>query len=60
MVRSRCVTSTGRVKVKRYRTVDCIVIGVTGESHAPRLVLGLRHTDNAIHHLGRLESVICT
>jgi ATP-dependent DNA ligase len=48
--------ATGRrpewVKVKRYRTVDCVVIGVTGESHAPRLVLGLRHADNAVHHLG--------
>lgn len=40
------------VKVKRYRTVDCVVIGVAGESHAPRLVLGLRHADNAVHHLG--------
>jgi len=42
----------GWVKVKRYRTVDCVVIGVTGDTGAPRLVLGLRHTDNKIHHLG--------
>ena len=27
------------VKVKRYRTVDCVVIGVTGDTGAPRLVL---------------------
>ena len=40
------------VKVKRYRTVDCVVIGVTGNTAAPALVLGLRHSDDTIHHLG--------
>jgi len=40
------------LKVKRYRTVDCVVIGVTGDAAAPRLVLGLRHGDDVIHHLG--------
>jgi hypothetical protein len=28
------------------------VIGVTGDTGAPRLVLGLRHGDDMIHHLG--------
>ena len=40
------------VKVKRYRTVDCVVIGVAGELDAPKLVLGLRHPDGISHHLG--------
>lgn len=40
------------VKVKRYRSVDCAVIGVTGEASTPRLVLGLRHSDIMLHHLG--------
>lgn len=40
------------LKVKRYRTVDCAVIGVTGDAGAPRLVLGLRHSDNMLHHVG--------
>lgn len=40
------------VKVKRYRTVDCIVIGVAGDLEAPKLVLGLRHSDYVAHHLG--------
>ena len=48
----------GWVKVKRYRTVDCAVIGVTGDASAPGLVLGLRHSDNMLHHLGRLGGVI--
>lgn len=45
------------VKVKRYRTVDCVVIGVTGDSAAPGLVLGLRHSDDMIHHLGLCRPV---
>ena len=40
------------VKVKRYRTIDCIVIGLAGDLDAPKLVLGLRHPDNLAHHLG--------
>ena len=40
------------VKVKRYRTVDCIVIGVAGDADSPKLVLGLRHKDALIHPLG--------
>jgi ATP-dependent DNA ligase len=39
------------VKIKRYRTVDCVVIGVTDNTAAPALVLGLRHSDDTIHHL---------
>ena len=40
------------VKVKRYRTIDCIVIGLAGDLDAPKLVLGLVHPDNLAHHLG--------
>jgi len=29
------------VKVKRQRTADCVVIGVTGDAARPSLVLGL-------------------
>jgi ATP-dependent DNA ligase len=45
------------VKVKRYRTVDCVVIGLAGDSDAPKLVLALRHSDNLLHHL-RVTGVI--
>jgi ATP-dependent DNA ligase len=47
----RCVAGRGRdwVKVKRQRTIDCAVVGVTGDLTAPRLVLGLRHTDGQLH-----------
>ena len=31
------------VKIKRYRTVDCVVIGVAGDLGTPKLVLGLTH-----------------
>ena len=49
----RYVPGRGRdwVKVKRYRTVDCVVIGVSGDLDAPKLVLGLRHADGMSHHL---------
>ena len=40
------------VKVKRQRTADCVVIGVTGDAARPSLVLGLRHPDGELHHLG--------
>jgi ATP-dependent DNA ligase len=39
------------VKVKRYRTIDFVVIGVAGDLDAPKLVLGLRHADSQTHHL---------
>jgi len=49
------------VKVKRQRTVDCVVIGFAGDAVTPSLVLGLRHADGILHHfLGRLDAVICT
>jgi ATP-dependent DNA ligase len=38
--------------LKRYRSIDCIVIGVAGDLATPRLVLGLMHSDNLAHHLG--------
>jgi ATP-dependent DNA ligase len=38
------------VKVKRHRSVDCVVIGVAGEADRPKLVLALRHTDGNLHH----------
>jgi len=49
------------VKVKRHRTVDCVVIGLAGDAVNPALVLGLRHADGILHHLklGRLGVVIC-
>jgi ATP-dependent DNA ligase len=40
------------VKVKRYRTIDCVVIGLAGDLQAPKLVLGLQHADCLNHHLG--------
>jgi ATP-dependent DNA ligase len=40
------------IKVKHQRTVDCVVIGVVGDSASPRLVLGLRHGDQELHHFG--------
>jgi hypothetical protein len=42
------------VKVKRHRTVDCVVIGLAGDAVNPALVLGLRHEDGILHHLKRL------
>jgi ATP-dependent DNA ligase len=38
------------VKVKHQRTIDCAVVGITGDLTAPRLVLGLRHADGRLHH----------
>jgi ATP-dependent DNA ligase len=38
------------VKVKRHRTIECAVVGITGDLSAPRLVLGLRHADGRLHH----------
>ena len=48
------------VKVKRQRTADCAVIGIAGDRLQPALVLGLRHPDRQLHHLGRqrVSSVI--
>jgi hypothetical protein len=40
------------VKVKRRRTIDCVVIGIAGDHTHPWLVLGLRHADGKLHHLG--------
>jgi ATP-dependent DNA ligase len=40
------------VKIKRYRTADCVVIGIAGDLQRPKLVLGLRHKDGNLHHLG--------
>jgi ATP-dependent DNA ligase len=40
------------VKIKRYRTVDCAVIGIAGDVQRPKLVLALRHEDGRLHHLG--------
>jgi ATP-dependent DNA ligase len=39
------------VKVKRRRTIDCMVIGVAGDHTHPWLVLGLRHADGHLHQL---------
>ena len=40
------------IKVKRKRTVDCVVVGIAGDIRSPRLVLALRHKDGELHHLG--------
>jgi ATP-dependent DNA ligase len=47
------------IKVKRQNSVDCVVIGLAGDPAAPSLVLGLRHSDGDLHHLGRIDFVIC-
>jgi DNA-binding CsgD family transcriptional regulator len=47
------------IKVKRQRTMDCVVIGIAGDAHSPKLVLALTHGDEELHHLGRLGGVIC-
>jgi ATP-dependent DNA ligase len=38
------------IKVKRQRTVDCVVVGLAGEVATPKLVLALRHADGELHH----------
>src|SRR5712692_11193882 len=43
-----------RIKVKRQRTADCVVIGLAGDSAAPSLALALNHSDQQLHQLGRL------
>jgi ATP-dependent DNA ligase len=40
------------IKVKRQRTVDCVVIGVAGDNASLRLVLALRHGDQELHRFG--------
>ena len=40
------------IKVKRQRTIDCVVIGIAGDEHSPKLVLALTHGDGDLHHLG--------
>ena len=46
------VAGRGRdwVKVKRQRSVDCVVVGLAGEMATPKLVLALRHADGRLHH----------
>jgi ATP-dependent DNA ligase len=45
------------VKVKRQRTADCVVIGITAGVRGPALVLGLKHTDGELHHFGVTQPV---
>lgn len=40
------------IKVKRYRTVECAVIGIADDSASPKLMLGLCHQGGALHHIG--------
>lgn len=56
-----CVAGRQRswIKVKRQRTIDCVVIGIAGDVHSRKLVVALTHGDGALHHLGRLGGVIC-
>jgi ATP-dependent DNA ligase len=46
------VAGRGRdwVKVKRQRSVDCVVVGLAGELATPKLVLALQHADGRLHH----------
>jgi ATP-dependent DNA ligase len=46
------VAGRGRdwIKVKRQRSVDCVVVGFAGELATPKLVLALRHADGRLHH----------
>jgi ATP-dependent DNA ligase len=50
--RADCPYVAGRgrdwVKVKRQRSVDCVVVGLAGELATPKLVL--RHADSRLHH----------
>jgi hypothetical protein len=34
----------------RHRTVDCVVVGVAGDTRTPKLVLALRQRDGNLHH----------
>ena len=54
------VVGRGRdwVKVKRQRSVDCIVVGLAGDLATPKLVLAPPHADGRLHHLGRLGGVL--
>ena len=47
------------VKVKRQRTVDCVVIGLAGDAVNPALVLGLRHADGVLHQLKENRAIAC-
>jgi ATP-dependent DNA ligase len=38
------------IKVKRQRSVDCVVVGLAGELATPKLVLALQHADGRLHH----------
>jgi len=40
------------VKVNHHRTADCVVIGIAGDGRTPWLVLGLRHSDLQLRHVG--------
>jgi ATP-dependent DNA ligase len=40
------------IKVKRQRTIDCVVIGIAGDEHSRKLVVALTHGDGELHHLG--------
>jgi ATP-dependent DNA ligase len=42
------------IKVKRHRTIDCMVVGVAGDAAALKLVLALQHADGRLHHLKKV------
>jgi ATP-dependent DNA ligase len=46
------VAGRGRdwIKVKRQRSVDCVVVGLAGDLATPKLVLALQHADGRLHH----------
>ena len=47
----------GWIKVKRQRTVDCVVMGDAGDMCRPTLVLGLRHADGQLRHFGERDKL---
>jgi ATP-dependent DNA ligase len=46
------------IKVKRPRTIDCAVVGITSDLASPRLVLGLHHADGHLHHFAVTRPII--
>jgi hypothetical protein len=55
MVTTSPVVNAVGSKVKRQRTIDCVVIGIAGDEHSLKLVLALAH--GAGTNLGRMLAV---
>jgi ATP-dependent DNA ligase len=48
----------GWVKVKRERTVDCVVVGLVGDERTPGLVLALRDTEGHLRTFGVSRAIL--